>query len=66
MPEHGMEKSNITSQKKFKTQPLVGEVMSTLLWDAEGSILKFYQERGTTVNSVHYSEMTGDHLKSAI
>jgi hypothetical protein len=36
------------------------------IWDAQGSIFKHYQERGTTVHSVLYSEMLQDHLKPAV
>jgi hypothetical protein len=32
----------------------------------QGPILEHYQERGTTVNSVHYSEMLWDHFISDI
>jgi hypothetical protein len=37
--------------------------MLTLLWDAQGPIMEPYQERGTTINSVRYSEMLRDQLK---
>jgi histone-lysine N-methyltransferase SETMAR len=64
MPEFGMETSNIAGQKKFKTQLSAGKVMSGF-WDSQGPILEHYQERCTTVNSTHYSEMH-DELKPAI
>jgi hypothetical protein len=35
-------------------------------WDSQGPILEHYQERGTTVNSAHCSEMLCDKLKPAI
>jgi hypothetical protein len=55
----------LPGKKKFKTQPSVGKVM-TLYWDAQGPILEHCQERGTTVNSVCYSEMLQGQLGPAI
>jgi hypothetical protein len=52
------------TKKKFKTQPSLGRVL-IFLWDAQEPILEHYQERPTTVNSVHYSEMVQDHLNPA-
>jgi hypothetical protein len=52
-------------KKKFRTQPLAGKVMLTLFLDAQGLILEHYQESGTRVNSVHFSEMLWDQLKPA-
>jgi transposase len=40
--------------------------MLTVFWDSQGPILKHYQERSTSVNSVLYSEMLRDKLKPAI
>ena len=64
-PEYGVETSDITSQKKYKSQPSGGKVMFILFWDSQGPILEHYQEGGTTVNSVHYCEMLRDQLKQA-
>jgi hypothetical protein len=46
-------------KKEIKTQssPAKGGVDS--FWDSQGPILEHYQERGTTINSVHYSEGSG-------
>jgi hypothetical protein len=65
-PEFGMETFDIAGQKKFKTQPSAEKVMLTVFWDSQEPILEHYQERGTTANSVHYSEMLCDKLKPAI
>ena len=40
--------------------------MLTVFWDSQGPVLEHYQERGTTINSVQYSEMLTDRLKPAI
>ena len=40
--------------------------MLTIFWDSQGVILGHYLERGTTVNSVGYSEMLSTELKPAI
>ena len=40
--------------------------MLTVLWDSRGPILEHYQERGSTINSVRYSEMLIDRLKPEI
>jgi len=40
--------------------------MLTIFWDSQGVILEHYLERGTTVNSVVYSEMLSTELKPAI
>lgn len=57
---------NSPSKKKFKTQPSVGKLMLTVFWDSQGPVLEHYQERGTTINSVRYSEMLTAKLKPAI
>ena len=44
-------------KKKFKSQLSARKVMLTIFWDSQGVILEHYLERGTTVNSVGYSEM---------
>jgi hypothetical protein len=53
-------------KKEFKTQPSARKVKLTHLWDAQGSILEHYKEKGTTVNSLQYSEMLWDLLKPDI
>jgi hypothetical protein len=55
-----------TPVNKFRTQPSAGKVMLTLFFDAQGLNLQHYQESGTRVNSVHFSEMLWDQLKPAI
>ena len=40
--------------------------MLTIFWDSQGVLLEHYLERGTTVNSVGYSEMLSTELKPAI
>jgi hypothetical protein len=54
------------AKEKLKTQLSAGKVMLTVFWDSQGPILEPYQERGTTVNSAHYSEILRDKLKPAI
>jgi len=53
-------------KKKFKGQPSARKVMLTVFWDSQGVLLEHYLERGTTVNSVGYSEMLSTELKPAI
>ena len=53
-------------KKKFKSQPSSRKVMLTIFWDSQGVILEYYLERGTTVNSVGYSEMLSTEMKPAI
>ena len=53
-------------KKKFNSQPSAGKVLLTIFWDSQGVILEHYLERGTTVNSVQYSEMLSTELKPAI
>ena len=40
--------------------------MFSVFWDLQGPVLEHYQESGTTMNSVRYSEMLTDRLKLAI
>ena len=40
--------------------------MLAVFWDSQGVLLEHYLERGTTVNSVGYSEMLSTGLKPAI
>jgi hypothetical protein len=44
-------------KRRFKSQPLVGKVILTLILAAQGPILEHCQESSTAVNSVHYSEI---------
>jgi hypothetical protein len=57
---------HLPSKKKFNCQPSAGEMMLTVLWDPQGSVLEHYLERGTTINSARYSEMLTDWLKPVI
>jgi len=52
--------------KKYKSQPSAGKLMLTVFWDSQGPILEHYQERGSTINCVRYSEMLIDKLKPEI
>jgi len=52
--------------KKFESQPSARKVMLTVFWDSQGVLLEHDLERGTTVNSVGYSEMLSTGLKPAI
>jgi histone-lysine N-methyltransferase SETMAR len=54
------------TKKKFKSQPSAGKLMLTVFWDSQGPVLKHYLERGSTINSVRYSEMLIDRLKPSI
>jgi hypothetical protein len=56
----------LPGKKKFRTQPSVGKSNVDNFWDAQGQILEHFQERDTTVNSVHYGEIFRDQLKPAI
>jgi hypothetical protein len=56
-----METCDVTSQKEVKKTP-AGKVMLAYFWDAQRPILEDYQKRGTTINSVRYSEMLHDQL----
>jgi hypothetical protein len=50
----------------FKNQPFAGKLMRTDFWDSQGPVPEHYQERCTTINTAHYSEMLTDWLKPAI
>jgi hypothetical protein len=54
------------AKKKFKLAPTAGTLMLTLFWDMNGPILKHYQEKEETVNSVRYSTTLEEKLKPAI
>jgi hypothetical protein len=59
MPKFGMETCDITGQKKVQNS-IVSRISDVdNCWDSFGSIFGHYQERGTTVNSVGYSEASG-------
>jgi hypothetical protein len=53
-------------KKKFKSALSAGKLMLTLFWDMNGPILKHYQEKGETFNSVRYSTMLEENLKPAV
>ena len=53
-------------KKKLKGQPYARKLMLTIFWVSQGVILGHYLERGTTVNSVGYSEMLSTELRPAI
>jgi histone-lysine N-methyltransferase SETMAR len=61
-----MERSDIVSQKEVQNSTIGGKSDFDTFWEAQGPILEHCQERGTTVNSVRYSEMLWDHMKPAI
>jgi hypothetical protein len=56
LPENKIQNSTISGKSDIDTS----------FWDAQEPILEHYQEKGTTVNSVCYSEILQDQLKSAI
>ena len=64
-PDHGMETSGITNEEKIQESTFCGK-SDTIFWDSQGVILEHYVERGTTVNSVRYSEMLSTELKPTI
>jgi hypothetical protein len=45
------------NKKSPKHKPSTGQAMVTVPWDSQVPILEHYQERGTTINSVGYTEM---------
>lgn len=51
---------------KLKSPPSAGKVMLIAFWDSQGPNLKHYPEKGSTVNSEHYSDMLLNKLKPAI
>jgi histone-lysine N-methyltransferase SETMAR len=53
-------------KKKFKTQPLAGNVMLTFFGVTQGPILECYEKRATTVSSICYNEILQDRLKPDI
>jgi hypothetical protein len=52
--------------KNFKTRSSAGKVMLTVFGIQKGQFWNTIKEKGTTVNSAHYSEMLHDKLKPAI
>jgi hypothetical protein len=40
--------------------------MLTVFWGKKGPVLKYYQERGKTINNAGYSDMLIDRIKPAI
>jgi hypothetical protein len=40
--------------------------MLTVFLDSQGPVIEHHQERGTTVNNGHYSEMLTDRPKPAV
>ena len=57
---------NRLSEKKVKSQTTAGKLMLTVFCDSQGPILGHYKERGSTINSAHYSEMLIGRLKPEI
>jgi len=53
-------------RKNIKSQPSAGKLMLAVFWDSQGPILEHYQERGSTINNAHYSEMLIDKMKPEI
>jgi len=66
MAHYGMETFTIAHHEKFKSQQSAGKFMLTGFWDSQGPILEHYQERGSTINSAHYSELLIHRLKPEI
>ena len=48
--------------KKFRTQPSVGKVMVTFLWDERVVILEHYMPRGNNVTSAKYAALLKNQL----
>jgi hypothetical protein len=63
---HVMVTHILSCQEKFKSAPSAGKLVLTLFWDMSGPILKHYQQKGETVNSVTYSTVLEEKLKPAI
>lgn len=49
-----------------RTQATPGKTMFTIFWDAQGTTVEYYVDRGSTVNSAYYCQMLQDILKPAI
>jgi hypothetical protein len=58
--------TSLAEKKEFKTHLSAGKVMFIVSWDSQWPILEHYQERGTTVNSTHYTVMLRDKFKPGI
>jgi len=61
-----METSTIAYQEKVQKPTISRKIDAYSFWDSQGPILEYYQERGSTINSAHYSEMLIDRLKPEI
>ena len=57
---------HLSSKNMFKMHPTTGKLMLSVFWDSLRLLLKHYQERGSAVKSVCYSEMLCNKLKCAI
>jgi hypothetical protein len=44
-------------KERFKSQPSTGNLLLIAFWNSRGPVLKYCQERGTTICNDHYSEM---------
>jgi hypothetical protein len=66
MSEYLMETSDFLFKRKFRSQPVVGRVMSTLFCCLQGPILEHYQKKGVKISSVCHSQMLHDKLKLEI
>ena len=53
-------------RKNFNSQPSARKLTLTVFWDSQGAVQEHYKERGSTINSAHYSEMLIDRLKPEI
>jgi hypothetical protein len=61
-----MDTSSFAHQEKVQTHPTAGKFMLIVFWDSQGLLLEHYQERVSTVNIAHNSEMLCDKLKPTI
>ena len=52
-------------QKKFKTQPSAGKVMTTIFWDTKGVIMLDFLPWRSTITGVYYANLL-DQLRIAI
>jgi hypothetical protein len=63
--EYTIGTSALSLKESFNIKPSVGKEF-THSWDVHGIFFKNYCEKGTIVNSIHYSKMFCEQLRSAI
>jgi hypothetical protein len=65
-PEYGIKTPDITSQKEVQNSTIGRKSDVDTFFGCTRANLEHHQERGTTVNRVHYNEMLWDQLKPPI